>query len=139
MPDIGLFAETDIEVPFYDLDAMGVVWHGNYFRYFELVRCALLDRIGFGYLQMQQSGYAWPIIDTRVKFIRPLVYQQRVRVRAAVAEYENRLKINYEIRDLADDARTTRGHTIQVAVDAHTRELCFVSPPALVERILACR
>ncbi len=45
MPEVGLFAETEIEVPFYDLDPMGVVWHGNCFRYFELARCALVERV----------------------------------------------------------------------------------------------
>ena len=63
-----LEAEVTITVPFHDLDPMGVVWHGNYARYLEIARCALLDLIGYNYLQMRESGYAWPVVDMRLKF-----------------------------------------------------------------------
>ena len=35
---------TEIEVPFYDIDPMDIVWHGNYIKYFEVARCALLKK-----------------------------------------------------------------------------------------------
>ena len=37
--------ETIIEVPFHDVDVMRVAWHGHYVKYFEIARCALLDKI----------------------------------------------------------------------------------------------
>ena len=40
-------AETTIEVQFYDLDPMNVVWHGNYFKYMEIARCELLKKIKY--------------------------------------------------------------------------------------------
>jgi hypothetical protein len=56
-------AEIALKIQFYDLDPMQVVWHGNYARYFEQARCALLDSIGYNYPEMKASGYAWPVID----------------------------------------------------------------------------
>ena len=56
-------------------------------------------------------------------------------VRATLAEYENRLKIVYEIRDRDSGERLTRGSTVQVAVSIAGGELQFVSPKALVERV----
>ena len=44
-----IFAETFIDVPFYDLDPMNVVWHGNYVKYLEVARCDLLSKIGYTY------------------------------------------------------------------------------------------
>ena len=41
--------ETEISAEFFDVDAMQVVWHGNYVKYLEIARCALLDKIGYGY------------------------------------------------------------------------------------------
>ena len=41
-----------ITVPFHDVDAMGVVWHGNYFRYLEVAREQLLKQFDYGYRQM---------------------------------------------------------------------------------------
>lgn len=136
--DVNLSVEVEMEVPFEDGDPMGVTWHGNYFRYLERARCALLDKIGYGYRSMIESGYSWPIVDTRMKFVRTTVFQQRIRVTATLAEYENRLKLEYEITDVESGERVTRGYTIQVAVDNATNELCFVSPPILIEKVRAC-
>ena len=136
--DNSLTAEVDVEIPFHDGDPMGVTWHGNYFRYLELARCALLDKIGYNYVEMERSGYAWPIVDTRVKFAKPTVFQQRVRVKAVLEEYEIRLKIGYVITDIESGERLTKGYTVQVAVDRQTNEMCFGSPAILIEKVLQC-
>ncbi len=136
--DVDISAEVDIEIPFEDGDPMGVTWHGNYFLYLERARCLLLDKIGYGYRAMIESGYSWPIADTRMKYVRPTVFHQRVRVTATLEEYENRLKISYEIRDIESGERVTKGYTVQVAVDNATQELCFVSPKILIDKVRAC-
>lgn len=130
--------EVEIVVPFQDCDPMGVAWHGNYFRYLEAARSALLNKLEYNYDQMTASGYAWPVVDTRVKFVRPTRYGDRLRVRATLVEYENRLKIDYEIRDSATGQRVTRAHTTQVAVEMEKEEICFCSPQELIDKVRAC-
>jgi acyl-CoA thioester hydrolase len=130
-----LSIEIELSPAFHDCDAMQVVWHGHYFKYFEIARCALLARYGYDYPQMQASGYLWPVVDTRVKYIRPLLYAQPLKVTARISEYENRLKFDYEIRDAGTGQVLTRAHTIQVAVLAATGELQYVCPPILWERL----
>jgi acyl-CoA thioester hydrolase len=116
---------------FYDVDPMGIVWHGNYVRYLEVARSALLTRLGYDYEQMAASGYGWPIVDLRLKYRKPAMLKQPVKVRAEIVEYENRLKIDYLLSDVATGTRLTTGYTIQVAVDLKTAELQFVCPQAL--------
>jgi len=128
-------AEVALTVPFHDVDMMGVVWHGNYFRYFEIAREALLNQFNYGYRQMKESGYVWPVVDTRVKYRDVLTFEQAFRVQATLVEYENRLKINYAIFDAESGKRTTTGYTIQVAVEEESNALCFVSPDILFERM----
>lgn len=128
-------AEVVIEVPFHDIDVMGVAWHGHYVKYFEIARCALLDRIDYNYPQMRASGYAWPVIDLRIRYPRPLLFQQRVRVRAKLEEWENRLKVSYLIEDADSGQRLTRGYTVQVALDMKNNEMLFVSPDILFEKL----
>lgn len=130
-----LVAYADVEAPFHDIDAMNVVWHGHYVKYFELARCALLRSFDYDYPQMQASGYFWPVVECHLKYVRPAIYEQRLRVEATLLEYENRIKIGYLVRDLSSGERLTKGHTIQVAVDAATRELQFVSPPILFAKL----
>ena len=128
-------AEVEIEVPFHDVDMVGIVWHGHYAKYFELARCALLETFDYNYLQMQASGYGWPVIDLRLRYIRAAQFGQRIRVRATLAEWEHRLRIEYLVSDAATGERLTKGETVQVAVHMATREMCLVSPDVLFERL----
>lgn len=130
-----LATSIDVEVPFHDVDAMNVAWHGHYVKYFEIARCALLRKFDYDYPQMQASGYVWPIVDCHLKYVRPALYGQRLRIEATLLEYENRIKIGYEIRDVQSNERMTKGSTIQVAIDAKTRELQFVSPPIVLTNL----
>lgn len=130
-----LQAEIELVVPFFDVDMMEVVWHGHYVKYFEEARCALLDRIGHNYRQMRDAGYAWPIIDLQVRYIRGAQFGQRIRVRADLVEWENRLKINYLITDAESGERMTRGSSVQVAVEIATREMLLASPRVFVEAV----
>lgn len=130
-----LQAEIELVVPFFDVDMMEVVWHGHYVKYFEEARCALLDKLGHNYRQMRDAGYAWPIIDLQVRYIRGAQFGQRIRVRADLVEWENRLKINYLITDVATGERMTRGSSVQVAVEIATREMLLASPKVFVEAV----
>lgn len=130
-----LSATVDVEVPFHDVDVMNVAWHGHYVKYFELARCALLRRFDYDYPQMKASGYMWPVVECHLKYVRPALYSQKLRVEATLLEYENRIKIGYAIRDSESGERLTKGYTVQVAVDGATRELQYVSP-AIVFRNL---
>ncbi len=124
---------TDILVPFHDVDSMQITWHGHYLKYFEVARCEFLDSFGYGYKAMADSGYAWPVVDLRVKYVRPARFGQTIRVRCCLREWEYRLRIDYEITDVDTGERLTRGHTIQVAVDVESGDMCFESPPVLKE------
>ena len=128
-------AEVEIVIPFHDVDVMGVVWHGHYVKYLEIARCALLDKIDYNYPQMKASGYAWPVIDMRIRYPRPLLFQQIVRVRAKLEEWENRLKVRYLIEDAASGQRLTRAYTVQVALDMAKNEMLFVSPNILFQKL----
>lgn len=128
-------AEVDITIPFHDVDLMAVAWHGHYVKYFEIARCALLDKMNYNYSQMIASGFAWPVIDMRIRYPQPTVFNQEVVVKATLVEWEQRLKIEYELRDKVTAKRLTRGYTVQVAVDMSSREMCLESPPIMSEII----
>ncbi|WP_371928836.1 acyl-CoA thioesterase [Methylomonas aurea] len=130
-----LTTEVGLLVPFHDVDMMEVVWHGHYCKYFEIARCALLESIDYDYRQMRDSGFFWPIIDLHLRYIKPARFGQRILVRATLSEWENRLKIDYLIRDHASGSRLCKGHSVQVAVDIQTREMRFESPPVLFAKL----
>jgi len=132
---MSLSAEVEIEIPFFDVDPMAVAWHGHYVKYFEVARCAMLRKIDYDYPKMHESGYVFPVVEIYLKYVNAARYGQVVVAAAEILEYENRLKIGYRIRDKATGQRLTKGWSVQVAVDAKTRALQFVSPQILLEKM----
>lgn len=127
--------EIEITPAFYDIDVMEIVYHGNYVRYMELARSALLAKFDYDYPSMRESGYAWPVVDMHLKYVRPATFGQKLVMKASITEWENRLRIDYVLRDAKTGRKVNMAHTIQVAVDMRTREMCFVCPPVLWERL----
>jgi acyl-CoA thioester hydrolase len=127
--------EIEITPAFYDIDVMEIVYHGHYVRFLELARSALLARFDYDYPRMRESGYGWPVVDMRLKYVRSATFGQVLKVRATITEWENRLRIDYLISDAATGQKINSAHTIQVAVDMQTRAMCFVCPPVLWQRL----
>lgn len=130
-----LSEEVVIEVPFHDVDLMGVAWHGHYVKYLEIARTAMLRKIGLDYPQLRNSGYMWPVVECHLKYIRPLLYGMKVRVKATLVECENRVKITYLMTDAASGERLNKAWTVQLAVKAETGELAFELPPSVLAAI----
>lgn len=130
-------ATVEAHVAFHDVDVAGVVWHGHYLKYLENARWALMERLDFGLDAMIASGYAWPIVDVHVKYVRAARFNDRLLVQASLVEWENRLTVNYLVTNAATTERTARARTVQVAVDASTGVLQFATPAVLLERVAA--
>ncbi len=128
-------AETIIEIPFHDVDAAEIAWHGHYVKYFEIARCKLLDKIHYNYSQMKASGFFWPIIDINLRYIQPAKFSQQICVKAELVEWEHRLKIKYLITDVKTGRRLTKGYSVQVAVEIKSGEMLLASPGVLYRKL----
>ncbi|MDO6695052.1 acyl-CoA thioesterase [Aliiglaciecola sp. 3_MG-2023] len=128
-------AQVEISIPFHDIDVMRIAWHGHYVKYLEIARCALFDKMAYNFPEMEQSGYAWPVIDLHIRYASALSFQQQIIVKAKIVEWENRLKINYQIVDKESGKRLTKASTVQVAVEIESKEMMFESPPILFEKL----
>ena len=134
-----IFTETEITIEFFDIDPMRVVWHGNYVNYFEIGRRSLLEKIGYSYYEMEQSGYTFPVVEISVKYLESLRFRDKARIKAVLLEYENCLRIKYEIFNAETGVLTTRGMSTQMAYDINAGESCFVCPGILIEKVEAIR
>ena len=127
---------AEFQVAFFDLDPMNVVWHGNYVKYMELGRCALLDKIGYNYTEMVKSGYAFPVTDIKVRYIKPLYFGEHARIVSHLVEYENMIKIKYEIFNEKGEL-TTKAESTQMAFNIKKMESEFTCPEVFVKRVRA--
>ena len=129
-------ASTEFKVEFYDVDSMGVVWHGNYVKYMEIGRCALLDKIGYNYTEMVKSGYAFPVTDIKVRYIKPLYFGEHAKIVSNLVEYENMIKIKYEIFNEKGEL-STKAESTQMAFNIKKMESEFTCPEVFVKRVRA--
>lgn len=132
---MNLSAEIEFKVDFNDCDPMRIVWHGNYINYFERVRCALLDKIGYNYIAMEESGYLFPVTEVKCKYTKSLRFGDVCRAKATLVEYENMIKIDFELFNAGTGELTTKGSVSQMCVDAETGETQFVCPKVWTEKV----
>lgn len=125
------------EVPFFDVDAYRVVWHGNYPKYCEIARCQLLEMLGIPYSKMEQENYFYPVVEMDIKYIKPLVFGQKIDIVATLVEWENRLVIKYQILDATTGAVCTKAKTKQVAIAMPNNITQFVAPKFITDNINA--
>lgn len=126
-------ATLTIDIPFHDVDILGVAWHGHYYKYFELARTALFRAYDLDIEHMRELGIFMYITDSRCRYLQALRYGMQVEVRATLVEWEYRLVIEYLIRD-AQGRKLARGATTQVTMEAASGKLRLVTPHALLER-----
>lgn len=131
-----------LKVPFFDVDSIAIVWHGHYVKYLEEARCAWLADLGYSYHSMRDDGYFWPVVQLQLKYIRPAVFDQRLSVDLYLEEYENSLKLAYEICDASSKQIVCKATTRQMVVRGADRETFFRTPEkwrCLVQKYLETR
>lgn len=129
--------EIYFNVEFYDVDSMRIVWHGNYVKFMEKIRCALLNKIGYNYNDMENSGYAFPLVDIHFKYIRSLRFMDRVRAVARLVEWENCIKIKYEFYNARTGELTTKAESTQMAIEISSGQTKFVCPEIFTKKVEA--
>jgi acyl-CoA thioester hydrolase len=91
-------AEVGIRVRYQETDQMGVVYHGNYFTWFEAARIELLDQLGCPYRELEKSGYLLPVLHCEAKFKSPAHFDDRLTVLVRIKEPPTaKVKIEYQV------------------------------------------
>lgn len=101
-------------VPFHDCDPLGIVWHGNYYKYLEIARTKLLGQVDLDVEDFRRMGYGLLVIETRCRHAYPLRFGERYRVRAFCIDYEQRLHLGYQVDNLDAERRAARAWTTLV-------------------------
>jgi len=128
---------------FGDVDAMNVVYYGNYLRFFELGRCELMRSTGRSYSEMANQGLHLAVTEAHLRYHRSAKYDQLIFVEASVAWVKKAsLRFNYRIlgspegRD-GEEILLVSGHTVHGCVDqdGKVRPLPAWAPPLLAQHL----
>jgi acyl-CoA thioester hydrolase len=120
-----------VRVRYAETDQMGVVYHANYFVWFEVARCELLRRSGTSYGEMERlEGISLPVIEAHCEYLQPTRYDDELVVRATGQRPSPaRLAFDYEVVRSSDEVVLARGRTVHAAITQSGR------PCRLPERI----
>ncbi|HVO17973.1 MAG TPA: acyl-CoA thioesterase [Anaeromyxobacter sp.] len=127
---------AELEIPFHDVDILGLAWHGHYPKYLELARTALIRSRRLDAPEMLGLGFRFVVAESYLRHLAALRYGERARVFAWLAEVENRLRIAYQVHNLTAGKLAAQGFTVLVTTTAEG-ELCLETPPPILERLRA--
>lgn len=135
MVDRTICVEVPMKAEFMDIDSMNIVWHGNYVKYMERARWALMDHIGYNYDEMVRTGFSWPIVSLQCKYIKPLRINQEFIVCTTLIEWENRIRITFLFKDTLSGQTLHKAESIQMAMNSKTGEGLLATPDCVRQAI----
>lgn len=119
-------------IKFSEVDSMGVVWHGNYVRFFEDGREAWGKEYGITYLDVSKQGFVIPIVSMHCEHMNPLVYGDTAIIETTFVDTPAaKLYFDYKIYRKKDGALSATGTTTQVFLDAD--RALYLATPAFYE------
>lgn len=124
-----LSSEIEIDIRFSETDAMGVVWHGNYLKFFEDGREAFGKEYGLEYLTIFDKGYFTPIVKSEIDHKAPVMYGQQIKVITKfVPSKAAKIMFEYEVINLTTGELCAVGKTMQVFLERENRTLELLTP-----------
>lgn len=127
-----IYDVTDIRVRYYDTDQMGIVYYGNYARFYEIGRVEAMRHLGMNYKELEERGISMPVYDLNSRFIRPAKYDDLLTIRVTIPQLpKTRFMFSYEIFN-QDGQLLNTGQTTLVFVRTDTGRPC-TAPNDLVE------
>jgi len=112
--------EVRLRVRYAETDQMGVVYHANYFVWFEVGRVELLRQLGFSYRDMEQNDACFiAVVDARCRYKAPARYDDEIVVRTRLKNVrESLVHFGYEVVRVSDSVLLTEGETTHIVTDA---------------------
>jgi acyl-CoA thioester hydrolase len=121
-----------IRVIFGDTDQMGVVYYGNYMRFFESSRAADWRALGRTHKDLEASGVGLPVVEAHCRYRRPAYYEDLLAVHVDVTEMRGAsMRFEYEIRRGSEIVAT--GFTRHAVIGREGRPCAL--PPVLRDAI----
>ena len=106
-----------VRVRYAETDQMGVVYHANYFVWFEVGRTDLLRQAGWSYREMEAEGVSLPVLNAECSYHWPARYDDEIEIRTTGKLLSPvRLAFEYEAVRTSDEVVTASGRTMHAAI-----------------------
>ncbi len=123
-----------VRVRYADVDKMGIVYNGNYLRYFEIGRTELMRSLGLPYKLVEEMGYLLPLIEAKIQWLGSAKYDDELEIHTAHAPVFDAPRIVFEYSIVCRGKEIAKGYTIHTFVRAS--DFKPVKPPSFfVEKL----
>ncbi len=97
--------ETQVRVRYAETDQMGVVYHSNFFPYFESARAESIRQLGFTYADMEKMGIIMPVVDVHCRYLRPARYDDLLMIKTMLKELpvHHKIEFHHEVYNEKDE------------------------------------
>ena len=103
--------EVKYIVPYFDTDQMGVIYHGNYLRYFEIARNQFLRDMNYSYTQMEEDGTMLPVVQVQLDYKNPGFFEDELLISVGMAKYKGcRIHFDHQVCN-QDGKLLAKGYT----------------------------
>jgi acyl-CoA thioester hydrolase len=110
--------DVEIRVHFPDVDSMGIVYHTNYIKWFEIGRIELLRNNGVIYKQFAERGYHLPLTEVYCNYLLPARYDEIVVVETSLELVRGAsMRFTYVIWDVDKKERFVEGYTVHACTN----------------------
>ena len=117
-----------------DTDGMGVAYHANYLRWFEMGRSELFRFLGMTYKDIESRGFYLPVSEAHCKFISPVIYDDILIIEASLdTKIKGGMKFDYRIFVEGDEKHHAEGYTRHACVN-HEKKI--VRRPAFLTELI---
>ena len=128
-----LICRTEVLVRFSEVDALGIIWHGHYVKFFEDGREAFGKQYGLGYLDVYKHKFATPLVNLNVDFKKTVRYGDSVIIETTfINSAAAKIIFLYKIFRVSDGELVTTGESTQVFINLE-HELFITNPPFFEE------
>jgi len=128
-----LVNRTETDVRFSEIDALGIVWHGHYLKFFEDGREAFGRQYGLGYMDVYKNEFAIPLVNINVDFKKTVKYGDKIIIETTfINNPASKIIFNYKLFRASDGELAAKGESTQVFVSLD-HELYITVPPFFEE------
>ena len=129
--------ETQLRVRYAETDQMGVVYHSNYFPYFETARAESIRQLGFTYADMEKMGIIMPVIEVQCRYLRPALYDDLLTIKVILKELpvHHKIEFHHEVFNEKKELLAT-GKIILYFMESKSMKRTTM-PDAIVEKTTA--
>ena len=109
---------TKIRVIYADTDALGIVYHTNYIKWFEIGRGELLRELGIPYSQIENMGYYLPLTEVNCHYLCPARYDQIVLIETQIIFVKRAsIKFRFLIWDEKQEKTLVEGESVHACLN----------------------